>query len=169
MEQTQFIFDFKVVSKSETLDYLAGLTDEVQRQELLRLTLGTYDREELDELLKPYLKDLKLELTQEIKDIMLVCPYAAAAYLTAYHREFGNIEGLEELTKMIPYDPFGSFVWAFDCIKGRYPEGEEAIATMPTLAFNYAKKIIKGRFPEGELAILRSEFRGEYATLIGED
>jgi sarcosine oxidase delta subunit len=38
-------------------------------------------------------------------------------------------------------------------IKGRFPEGEAAIAKDPYLAYLYAKDVLKGRFPEAEASI----------------
>jgi sarcosine oxidase delta subunit len=47
--------------------------------------------------------------------------------------------------------------WAFNYarynIKGRFPEGEAAIATDPYVAYVYARDVLKGRFPEAEASI----------------
>jgi hypothetical protein len=40
-------------------------------------------------------------------------------------------------------------------IKGRWPEGEAAIAKDPQWAYYYAENVIKGRWPEGEAAIAK--------------
>lgn len=62
---------------------------------------------------------------------------------------------MEDLSK----DALWSFQYAKKVLKGRFPEGEEAIGKDPALAFAYAKEIIKGRFPEGEDAILNETDR----------
>jgi hypothetical protein len=46
-----------------------------------------------------------------------------------------------------------AYRYASDVAKGRFPEGEAAIASNPSAAFNYAKYFVKGRWPEGEAAI----------------
>lgn len=58
---------------------------------------------------------------------------------------------LEDLAK----DAQQSFVYAKKVLKGRFPEGEAAIAQDPDLAFDYAHEIIKGRFPEAEDTFLK--------------
>ena len=56
--------------------------------------------------------------------------------------------------------------WAFNYarydMKGRFPEGEAALAKSPQWAHYYAKYVIKGRFPEAEEAIAKSP---DYAKL----
>jgi hypothetical protein len=56
----------------------------------------------------------------------------------------------EELT-----DPYQAHRYAEYVIRGRFPEGEAAIATVPAPAYYYARDIIGGRFPEGEAAIAK--------------
>ena len=50
-------------------------------------------------------------------------------------------------------DPYCAYHYATDILKGRWPEGEEAIATNPDWAYHYAGYVIRGRWPEGEAAI----------------
>jgi hypothetical protein len=52
---------------------------------------------------------------------------------------------LEDLAK----DPEQSFLYATKVLKGRFPEGEPAIANSEH-AYEYALKVIDGRFPEAE-------------------
>jgi hypothetical protein len=52
---------------------------------------------------------------------------------------------LEDLAK----DPEQSFLYATKVLKGRFPEGESAIANSEH-AYEYAVKVIDGRFPEAE-------------------
>lgn len=53
---------------------------------------------------------------------------------------------IEELAK----DPEQSLLYAHKVVKGRFPEGEAAIAQDSDIAFEYAKFIVKGRFKEAE-------------------
>jgi len=50
-------------------------------------------------------------------------------------------------------DPGWAYRYARDVLMGRFPEGEAAIATDPDWAYHYARDVLKGRFPEGEAAI----------------
>ena len=58
-------------------------------------------------------------------------------------------------TEMELTDPSQAYYYAKYAIKGRFPEGEAAIATYPFYAYYYTMDIIKGRFPEGEEAIAK--------------
>jgi hypothetical protein len=49
--------------------------------------------------------------------------------------------------------PYDAYWYAIRVLKGRFPEGEPAIATSDTYAYLYARNVLKGRFPEGEAAI----------------
>jgi hypothetical protein len=56
-------------------------------------------------------------------------------------------------------DPWTALYYATKLIKGRFPEGEAAIATSPgcaAYAVDYAINVIKGRWPEAEEAIARA-------------
>ena len=61
-----------------------------------------------------------------------------------------------------------AYNYAKDVIKGRFPEGEEAIAKSPQWAHYYAVNVIKGRFPEAEEAIAKSPGLRSQGTL-GQD
>jgi hypothetical protein len=56
-------------------------------------------------------------------------------------------------------DPRWAFAYANDVIKGRFLEGELAIARDPVLAFKYAQNVIKGRWPEAEEAIISNCYK----------
>ena len=56
-------------------------------------------------------------------------------------------------TKKELTDPDWAYHYARDVIKGRWPEGEPAIATHPGYVYLYAKDVIRGRWPEAEAAI----------------
>ena len=49
--------------------------------------------------------------------------------------------------------PYDAYWYAIRVLKGRFPEGEPAIATDLYYAYLYARNVLKGRFPEGEAAI----------------
>ena len=67
-------------------------------------------------------------------------------------------------------DPGYAYDYAMDVIKGRWPEGEEAISKEPAYAYYYIKDFIKGRWPEGEEAISKdSQWAYFYARDIIED
>ena len=62
----------------------------------------------------------------------------------------------DENAKAVAADPDKAFKHAKDTIKGRFPQGEKAIASRPyDLSYWYAKDIIKGRFPAAERAIAK--------------
>jgi hypothetical protein len=61
-------------------------------------------------------------------------------------------------------DPWTALYYATKVIKGRWPEGEEAIAKNPIASYKYATEVIKGRFPEGEAAIATSPAHAWYAV-----
>ena len=58
-------------------------------------------------------------------------------------------EGEEAISK----DPYWAYSYAVDVVGGRWPEGEKTISKDPEWAFYYAREVIKGRWPEGEEAI----------------
>ena len=55
--------------------------------------------------------------------------------------------------------------WAFNYarydMKGRFPEGEAALATDPKWAHFYARDVLKGRFPEAESVIATHEWAAD--------
>lgn len=52
--------------------------------------------------------------------------------------------------------------------KGRYPEGEDAIASTPQTAYDYAVEVLKTRWPKGEPVIAKNkELRSFYKTRFG--
>jgi hypothetical protein len=55
-------------------------------------------------------------------------------------------------------NPYWANDYARHVLKGRFPEGEAAIATDPYVAYVYARDVLKGRFPEGEAAIATDEY-----------
>ena len=61
-------------------------------------------------------------------------------------------------------DPWAALYYATQLIKGRFPEGEAAIATDPIASYKYATEVIKGRFPEGEAVIATSPGCAAYAV-----
>jgi hypothetical protein len=65
-------------------------------------------------------------------------------------------------TKKELTDPRSAFNYAKYVLKGRFPEGEAAIATDDTYyAYEYARDVIGGRFPEGEAVIATDPYRAK--------
>jgi len=64
-------------------------------------------------------------------------------------------------------NPYLAFSYARRIIKGRFPEGEKAIAKDPLRSYDYSLMVLKGRFPEGEKVIAKdSGFSFLYAKVI---
>jgi hypothetical protein len=75
----------------------------------------------------------------------------------AYHHAKFVLKGrFPEGEPAIAKDPDYAYRYARDVLMGRFPEGEAAIATEPYLAYLYARDVLKGRFPEGEAAIAKN-------------
>ena len=64
-----------------------------------------------------------------------------------------NLKEIDVILKSLSKDPKWSFFYARNVIKGRFPEGEAALASEAEYAYRYAVTVINGRFPEGEAAI----------------
>jgi len=69
------------------------------------------------------------------------------------NRILGEAKKVRPPTEKELKDPEWAYYYARDVIEGRFPEGEEAIATNPWSAYRYARDVIKGRWPEGEAVI----------------
>ena len=70
----------------------------------------------------------------------------------------------DKLYSRFIHDPWVALYCATKLIKGRFPEGEAAIATNPIASYKYATEVIKGRFPEGEAVIATSPGYAGYAV-----
>ncbi len=70
----------------------------------------------------------------------------------------------DKLYSRFIHDPWIALYCATKLIKGRFPEGEAAIATNPIASYKYATEVIKGRFPEGEDTIATSPAHAWYAV-----
>jgi len=67
------------------------------------------------------------------------------------------------LVKAVAKDPYYSFIYAKNILKGPFLLGEPVIAKDLICAFVYAKWVLKGPFPLGEPVIYRdSEYKSEY-------
>jgi len=63
--------------------------------------------------------------------------------------------------------PVLSYRYALLINKGRFPEGEEAIAKSTDYSYKYAKEVLEGAFSEGEDAIAKdARYSYEYAYLV---
>ena len=81
-------------------------------------------------------------------------------------RILGEARKVRPPTKREQTDPEWAYRYARMFIKGRFPEGEAAIATNPDWAYYYASYVIMGRWPEGEAAIATSQ---HWACLYAKD
>src|SRR5574343_449557 len=86
----------------------------------------------------------------------------------AYYYARDIIKGrFQEGEAAIAGNAYYAYLYARDIIKGRWPEGEKAIASSANFACAYAIDIIKGRFPECEKAIASDAYYAYgYATDI---
>ena len=82
--------------------------------------------------------------------------------LDNFSRTTGKKSFPSEIINMIAKSPKLSFQYAADIIKGRFPEGEEAIAKSTVYAYEYSDEIIKRRFPLGEKAIAKDPQTAHY-------
>jgi hypothetical protein len=63
-----------------------------------------------------------------------------------------------------------AYLYATEVIKGRFPQGEPAIAQSPATSYYYAAEVIKGRWSEGEEAIAKDAyFAYQYALWVIKD
>ena len=58
-----------------------------------------------------------------------------------------------DILELLSKNPRWAFTYASEVVKGRWPEGEQAIIKYPQWACNYARDVIEGRWPEAEQAI----------------
>jgi hypothetical protein len=64
-------------------------------------------------------------------------------------------------------DPSLIRAYAKNVIKGRWPEAEPFIITMPVSAVYYARDVVKGRWPEAEPVIMKDAFSSlQYAKEV---
>ena len=71
----------------------------------------------------------------------------------AWEKYYGNIVEMKKREYLWKRDGKYSYWYAVNVIKGRFPEGEAAIATRAIWSYHYAKYVLKGRFLEGEKSI----------------
>jgi len=55
-------------------------------------------------------------------------------------------------------DPKAAYWYAYQIIKGRWPEAEPVIMKDPEYAYYYASDVIKGRWSEAEPYIMKDPF-----------
>ena len=66
----------------------------------------------------------------------------------AYDKAMITGKRLPELEDLIMTDPWCSYLYARDIIKGRWIEAEDIIMTSSYESYRYAKYVIKGKLPE---------------------
>jgi hypothetical protein len=72
--------------------------------------------------------------------------------MNAVNRILGEV--IRPPTNAEKTEAFPAYWYAKDVLKGRFPEGEKAIATDPVVSYAYARDVLKARFQEGEVAIV---------------
>ena len=116
--------------------------------------------------------DVKINESLQM-ELILKVPKLVELIKTQHPTMYGKLKmysiekhGIED-TYEIANDPFLALQYAQTFIKGRWPEGEKAIAANAETAFTYATTVVKGRWPEGEKAIsLVPKFAFKYASKI---
>jgi hypothetical protein len=73
--------------------------------------------------------------------------------LLAYLKCKNQKKRIPELEDVIVTDPFCSYCYTRDVIKGIWEKGEKIISTDSKSSYWYAKDVLKGRFIEGEKII----------------
>lgn len=106
-------------------------------------------------------------------------PHNHRLKLLALHDKIKNIDSEIDMVlkkavsskinmKYAKYHPEFAFQHARYVRQGRYPEGEDAIASNPNAAFNYARYVIFAKFPKGEPAIATDpKLKAEYEKAFG--
>ena len=74
---------------------------------------------------------------------------------------------IKKYKDVLAKDPKYSYKYASHVVKGRFSEGEKAIATSAQYSHWYAEEVIKGRWPEGEQVIATSAlYSSVYAEYV---
>lgn len=73
---------------------------------------------------------------------------------------------ISELEKIIATDPYYSYCYARDVIKGRWEESEQIIANDSEWSYVYAYEVIKGPFYLCHPIIFNSEYKDGYINFL---
>jgi hypothetical protein len=73
---------------------------------------------------------------------------------------------IPELEKLIATDPFYSYRYARNVIKGRFLQGEKVISTYPDYSYYYAVFVLKESFSLCHPIIFNSEYRNKYFSFL---
>jgi hypothetical protein len=84
------------------------------------------------------------------------------AFYTCYNKQ----HKIQQLEQNISIDPYFSYRYAFELIRGRFEEGESSIATDPECSYLYARNVIKGPFELCHSVIFNSEWRNNYIDFL---
>jgi len=93
------------------------------------------------------------------KEIAINTASPRCAYRYALHGIQGRFPEGEEI---IATDATYSYLYARFVLDGSFSEGEEALSRHGRISYLYAKNVLEGRFHEGEAAILGSLFAEDY-------
>lgn len=67
-----------------------------------------------------------------------------------------ELKGDDSILESLSQNPRWAYRYALWVIKGRWPDGEQAISKDPYMAYQYARDVIHGRWPEGEKTIIKN-------------
>jgi len=84
------------------------------------------------------------------------------AFYTCYNKQCK----IKELEQNISIDPYFSFRYARELIRGRFEEGEKSIATDPECSYLYARDVIKGPFHLCHYVIFNSDWKKKYIDFL---
>ncbi len=104
-----------------------------------------------------YLDDGPLYIIYEDGERKYLIHYEADQFMDVYNEEINQELKWQLMDLLAPAtgksrhtDPEVAYTYAEQVIKGRWPDGESAIAKSAKAAYKYASHIIKGRWPEAE-------------------
>jgi lambda repressor-like predicted transcriptional regulator len=115
------------------------------------------------------LNEAIIKKNKELAEALI--PIVKHPYLTyRYAKEIARGKVKDEWEEIIIQDPYASFDYAYNVLKGPFPKGEEVIAQNPHSALNYSLYVLKGPFPKGENAIAKEVLQAlSYAREILKD
>jgi hypothetical protein len=83
-----------------------------------------------------------------------------------YYKCYYEKKRMPQLESIIANDPYYSYLYARDVIKGRWEGGEKSIATDSECCYRYAIDALKGPFRQGHPEIFNSEYKQIYIKFL---
>ncbi|MEM4511424.1 MAG: hypothetical protein QXD25_01275 [Nanopusillaceae archaeon] len=120
------------------------------------------DPSKLDDVFEEAIRNRDTELAHVLAPFVRFTPL-----LLQYASEIVRGKVSDELEEVIVKDPWLSYKYARDILKGPFPKGEDTMAQDPECSYLYAKDVIKGPFPKGEDTIAKNPWNSyNYALNI---